>query len=71
MMPNRSARRVDPPAHRRIRPRPEHVVGACTACGVVFAGREAERVRVAEVLRVHQTICPGGSRAGEVVVPFP
>ena len=70
MMPDRPARRVASPPHRRLRPRPG-VVGACTVCGVVFAGREAERGRVVEVLRVHQTICPGGSRAGEVVVPFP
>jgi hypothetical protein len=45
-------------------------VGACSVCGVTFAASAGRRALVEEVLRVHQSICPGGTRAGHVVAPF-
>jgi hypothetical protein len=45
-------------------------VGECAACHVAFAGRRREAVSVGHLLRVHQRICPGGDRAGEVVMPL-
>ena len=57
---------VPAPRRRRV---PE-TVGACTVCGVKFAGSDGRRALVEEVLRVHQSICPGGTRGGHVVAPF-
>jgi hypothetical protein len=45
-------------------------VGTCSVCGVKFAASAERRALVEEVLRVHQSICPGGMRAGHVVAPF-
>jgi hypothetical protein len=60
----RAAARARIPAKRR------EAVGACGVCGVVFEGT-AERARdVRHVLEVHESICPGGRRAGEIVAPF-
>jgi hypothetical protein len=54
---------------RRTRHSPLRV-GTCAVCGVAFAAYEQRREHVEEVLRVHQSICPGGSRAGHVVEPY-
>ena len=45
-------------------------MGECASCHVGFAGRRAELVSVEHLLRVHERICPGGDRAGEVVMPL-
>lgn len=45
-------------------------VGHCSACGVAFAGRSRDRELVTHVLGVHEQICPGGDRAGEVARPL-
>jgi hypothetical protein len=59
---------LEPAAPHRLRlPEP---VGACSVCGVRFAASADRRALVEEVLRVHQSICPGGMRAGHVVAPF-
>jgi hypothetical protein len=57
------------PAARQQRRLPEPV-GTCSVCGVRFAASDDRRALVEEVLRVHQSICPGGVRAGHVVAPF-
>jgi len=46
------------------------IVGRCSACGLAFAGRRGQRRQVAQVLSVHEEICPGGDRAGEVAFPL-
>ena len=45
-------------------------VGECASCRVAFAGRRAEMVSLGHLLQVHERICPGGNRAGEVVMPL-
>ena len=45
-------------------------VGVCTTCRVAFAGRPGEIVSVEHLLQVHERICPGGDRAGEIVMPL-
>jgi hypothetical protein len=45
-------------------------VGACGVCGVTFAGTTERAPDVRQVLGVHERICPGGRRAGEIVTPF-
>jgi hypothetical protein len=47
-----------------------HTIGACATCGVQFAAMEEQRGNVEEILRVHQRICPGGRRGGEVIAPY-
>jgi hypothetical protein len=42
----------------------------CGACGVGFIGAHGDAHLLTEVLRVHEIICPGGERAGELVTPF-
>jgi hypothetical protein len=39
-------------------------------CGVQFAASRERRAETARVLHVHESICPGGQRAGEVATPF-
>jgi hypothetical protein len=51
----------------RGRPGP---IGRCEQCGVTFAGAPERRSQIEQVLRVHRSICPGGSRDHEVVTPF-
>jgi hypothetical protein len=46
------------------------VIGACAVCGVRFASTPARRAEIAHVLAVHESVCPGGDRAGEVVIPL-
>jgi len=46
------------------------IVGHCSACGVAFGARRGQRNQVAHVLTVHERICPGGDRTGEVAFPF-
>ena len=46
------------------------IVGRCSACGLAFGARRGQRRQVAHVLGVHEEICPGGDRAGEVVFPL-
>ena len=58
---------LDAARERRRVPEP---VGACSVCGVKFAASAERRALVEEVLRVHQSTCPGGMRAGHVVAPF-
>ena len=47
------------------------LVGSCRSCRVAFAARPHDREAVAEVLRVHEAVCPGGDRDGEIAEPFP
>ena len=54
----------------RIVRRPPDAVGACDKCGVAFAGLTERWGAVEQVLRAHESICPGGQRWGEVVRPF-
>ena len=54
----------------RTRRRAPQTVGTCVVCGVKFAGSTERRSLVEEVLRVHQSICPGGTRGGHIVAPF-
>ena len=51
--------------------RPPATVGACGICGVRFAGKTEQWSGVEQVLRAHESICPGGDRGDETVVPFP
>ena len=51
-------------------PRRVFVAGTCAACGLAFAGPHRRRRVVAAVLRVHEEICPGGDRTGEVTFPL-
>jgi hypothetical protein len=52
------------------RPRRTRTIGVCRVCGVVFAASPGRGARAAEVLRVHERICPGGHRRADVVAPF-
>jgi len=45
-------------------------VRPCSACGVLFVGPPERRAHVEHILRVHERICPGGSRSGDVATPF-
>jgi hypothetical protein len=54
----------------RVIPEPRGAVGACGVCGVVFEGTTERALDVRHVLDVHESICPGGRRAGEIVAPF-
>ena len=54
----------------RVPRRRPSVVGACAVCGVTFAASRERLAEAAHVLRVHESICPGGQRAGEVATPF-
>ena len=54
----------------RVARRSPSVVGACGVCGVTFAASRERQAEAARVLRVHESICPGGQRAGEVATPF-
>jgi hypothetical protein len=69
---NRSARaRVGASARMNGQPRRDYdAVGACGVCGVTFAGTTERAPDVRQVLGVHEAICPGGRRAGEIVTPF-
>jgi len=59
-------RLLTPRVPRRI----QQPVGVCGACGVGFIA-PADRVDHAEeILRLHESICPGGERAGDVVHPY-
>lgn len=44
--------------------------GACTLCRVVFFARPDQFSGTREVIRLHESICPGGERLGEVAVPY-
>jgi hypothetical protein len=60
-------------AHARARDLPKggrDAVGACGVCGVVFEGTAERALDVRHVLDVHESICPGGRRSGEIVAPF-
>jgi hypothetical protein len=54
----------------RAKEPPPEVVGGCALCGVLFAGSPEQRAGVEHLLRVHESICPGGARAGHVVTPL-
>jgi hypothetical protein len=54
----------------RVLPKGRDAVGACGVCGVVFEGTSERALDVRHVLDVHESICPGGRRAGEIVAPF-
>ena len=45
-------------------------MGICPACGVTFAAPPGRNEETAEMLRVHEAICPGGDRSDDVVTPF-
>ena len=51
-------------------PKGRDAVGACGVCGVVFEGTTERALDVRHVLEVHESICPGGRRTGEIVTPF-
>ena len=51
-------------------PKGRDAVGACSVCGVVFEGTTERALDVRHVLKVHESICPGGRRTGEIVTPF-
>jgi hypothetical protein len=55
---------------KRMPRRSPSVVGSCAVCGVTFAASRERQAEAARVLRVHESICPGGQRAGEVATPF-
>ena len=55
---------------KRVPRRRPSVVGACAVCGITFAAARERQAEAARVLRVHESICPGGQRAGEVATPF-
>jgi hypothetical protein len=70
-MPDRDSR--EPPSRlltARNLPPDRKVVGACAVCGVGFAASAGRRAHAEQLLRVHQSICPGGNRAGHIVEPF-
>ena len=51
-------------------PKGRDAVGACCVCGVVFEGTIERALDIRHVLAVHESICPGGRRTGEIVSPF-
>ncbi len=55
---------------KRVPRRRPSVVGACAVCGITFAASRERQTEAARVLRVHESICPGGQRVGEVATPF-
>ncbi len=55
---------------KRVSRRPPSVVGACGVCGIKFAASRGRQADTARVLCVHETICPGGERSGEVATPY-
>ena len=57
-------------ARAGVLPKGRDAVGACGVCGVVFEGTAERALDVRHVLDVHESICPGGRRAGEIVAPF-
>lgn len=54
----------------RIVRHPARTVGKCCACSVAFGGTVEQAASVEQVLRAHESICPGGERDGELVLPF-
>jgi len=55
---------------KRASRRAPSVVGVCGVCGVKFAASRERQADAARVLRVHESICPGGQRSGRVAMPF-
>ncbi len=55
---------------KRAPRRAPSVVGVCGVCGVKFAASRERQADAARVLRVHESICPGGQRSGRVAMPF-
>jgi hypothetical protein len=45
-------------------------MGICPACGVMFAAPLGRDEETAEIQRVHEALCPGGNRSGDLVTPF-
>jgi len=45
-------------------------MGICPGCGVMFAAPPCRDEETAEILRVHEAICSGGNRRGDLVTPF-
>ena len=54
----------------RVVRRAPDAVGSCSHCGVAFAGLTERWSQVEQVLQAHESVCPGGDRAGEIVRPF-
>ena len=46
------------------------IVGHCSVCGVAFGARRGKRRQVSHLLVVHEQICPGGDRTGEIAFPL-
>lgn len=44
--------------------------GTCTSCRVVFFSRPDQMAGTRALLRLHESICPGGERLGEVAMPY-
>jgi hypothetical protein len=44
--------------------------GACTLCRVVFFARPDQVTDTRALIRLHESICPGGERLGEVALPY-
>ena len=42
----------------------------CCHCGVLFVAAPADVAKTRHVVRVHESVCPGGTRAGETANPF-
>jgi hypothetical protein len=53
------------PGRRRV-----SMIGACHRCGVRFGATAVDAADTLATLRVHQRICPGGSRLQDVVIPL-
>ena len=51
-------------------PRRPRSMGICPGCGVMFAAPPGRDEETDEILRVHEAICPGGNRRGDLVTPF-
>jgi len=42
----------------------------CRHCGVLFVAAPADVAKTRHVVRAHESVCPGGARAGETANPF-
>jgi len=71
-MTSRRRRRGALPARPRAAAADDRLesIGSCRVCGVCFVASTTRRSEAALLLDVHQQICPGGDRRGEVITPF-
>ena len=45
-------------------------VSICRYCGVLFVAALADVAKIGHIVRAHESVCPGGARAGETANPF-